>query len=382
MNHGTLNLANELIASAKLIVIKIGSALLFDPQNGGLQSAWMEALADDVAAMRKAGKQVVLVSSGSIALGRDRLGMPAGRIKLDEKQAAAATGQIILAQAWMNALGRHDIQSAQILLAPEDTETRRRHLNARDTMQRLLDYGVVPVVNENDTITTYEIRFGDNDRLAARVAAMMSADMLILLSDIDGLYSANPRRYANASHIPVIDDINDEIMAMGDEANAEFASGGMATKLAAAKIATSAGVAMVICDGQTHHPLTAIKDGAKTSLFTAQIAPTTARKNWILSALHTEGAVIVDKGASAALGKHRSLLPAGVIKVEGQFERGDLIDIYNDEKRLIGRGLAGYSAIEADKLKGLKSAQFEDIIGYDGRAELVHADNLVLIDQK
>ena len=382
MNHGTLNLANELIASAKLIVIKIGSALLFDPQNGGLQSAWMEALADDVAAMRKAGKQVVLVSSGSIALGRDRLGMPAGRIKLDEKQAAAATGQIILAQAWMNALGRHDIQSAQILLAPEDTETRRRHLNARDTMHRLLDYGVVPVVNENDTITTYEIRFGDNDRLAARVAAMMSADMLILLSDIDGLYSANPRRYANASHIPVIDDINDEIMAMGDEANAEFASGGMATKLAAAKIATSAGVAMVICDGQTHHPLTAIKDGAKTSLFTAQIAPTTARKNWILSALHTEGAVIVDKGASAALGKHRSLLPAGVIKVEGQFERGDLIDIYNDEKRLIGRGLAGYSAIEADKLKGLKSAQFEDIIGYDGRAELVHADNLVLIDQK
>ena len=382
MNHGTLNLANELIASAKLIVIKIGSALLFDPQNGGLQSAWMEALADDVAAMRKAGKQVVLVSSGSIALGRDRLGMPAGRIKLDEKQAAAATGQIILAQAWMNALGRHDIQSAQILLAPEDTETRRRHLNARDTMQRLLDYGVVPVVNENDTITTYEIRFGDNDRLAARVAAMMSADMLILLSDIDGLYSANPRRFANASHIPVIDDINDEIMAMGDEANAEFASGGMATKLAAAKIATSAGVAMVICDGQTHHPLAAIKDGAKTSLFTAQIAPTTARKNWILSALHTEGAVIVDKGASAALGKHRSLLPAGVIKVEGQFERGDLIDIYNDEKRLIGRGLAGYSAIEADKLKGLKSAQFEDIIGYDGRAELVHADNLVLIDQK
>ena len=382
MNHGTLNLANELIASAKLIVIKIGSALLFDPQKGGLQSAWMEALADDVAAMRKAGKQVVLVSSGSIALGRDRLGMPAGRIKLDEKQAAAATGQIMLAQAWMNALGRHDIRSAQILLAPEDTETRRRHLNARDTMQRLLDYGVVPVVNENDTITTYEIRFGDNDRLAARVAAMMSADMLILLSDIDGLYSANPRRFKEATHIPVIEDINDEIMAMGDEANAEFASGGMATKLAAAKIATSAGVAMVICNGQTHHPLSAIGEGAKTSLFTAQIAPTTARKNWILSALHTEGAVTIDKGASAALGKHRSLLPAGVIKVEGQFERGDLIDIYNDEKRLIGRGLAGYSAIEADKLKGLKSAQFEDIIGYDGRAELVHADNLVLIDHK
>ena len=382
MNHGTLNLANELIASAKLIVIKIGSALLFDPKQGGLQSGWMDALADDVATLRKAGKQVVLVSSGSIALGRDKLGMNAGRIKLDEKQAAAATGQIMLAQAWMNALGRHDIQSAQILLAPEDTETRRRHLNARDTMQRLLDYGCVPVVNENDTITTYEIRFGDNDRLAARVAAMMSADMLVLLSDIDGLYDRNPRRFKQARHIAVIDDINDDIMAMGDEANAEFASGGMATKLAAAKIATASGVAMVICNGQDYHPLTAIEKGARTSLFTAQMAPTTARKNWILSALQTEGTVMVDKGACAALTKGRSLLPAGVIQITGQFDRGDLIDIYNDENRLIGRGLAGYSATEADKLKGQKSAQFEDIIGYDGRAELVHADNLVLIDNK
>ena len=382
MNHGTLNLANELIASAKLIVIKIGSALLFDPNQGGLQSGWMDALADDVAKLRKAGKQVVLVSSGSIALGRDKLGMNAGRIKLDEKQAAAATGQIMLAQAWMNALGRHDIQSAQILLAPEDTETRRRHLNARDTMHRLLDYGCVPVVNENDTITTYEIRFGDNDRLAARVAAMMSADMLVLLSDIDGLYDRNPRRFKEARHIAVIDDINDDIMAMGDEANAEFASGGMATKLAAAKIATAAGVAMVICNGQDYHPLTAIEKGARTSLFTAQMAPTTARKNWILSALQTEGTVMVDKGACAALTKGRSLLPAGVMQITGQFDRGDLIDIYNDENRLIGRGLAGYSAAEADKLKGQKSAQFEDIIGYDGRAELVHADNLVLIDNK
>ena len=382
MNHGTLNHAHDLIASAQLIVIKIGSALLFDPHQGGLQSDWMNALADDVASLRQAGKQVVLVSSGSIALGRDKLGMNTGRIKLDEKQAAAATGQIMLAQAWMNALSRHDIQSAQILLAPEDTETRRRHLNARDTMHRLLDYGCVPVVNENDTITTYEIRFGDNDRLAARVAAMMSADLLILLSDIDGLYDRNPRRFEGANHIAVIEDINDEIIAMGDEANADFATGGMATKLAAAKIATSAGVAMMICNGQTYHPLSAINNGAKTSVFTAQIAPTTARKNWIMGALHTEGAVTIDNGASSALAKGRSLLPAGVVHVDGQFERGDLIDIYNQEKRLIGRGLAGYSALEANKLKGLKSAQFEDIIGYDGRAELVHADNLVLIDHK
>ena len=379
MNHGTLNLANELIASAKLIVIEIGSALLFDPKQGGLQSGWMDALADDVAKLRKAGKQVVLVSSGSIALGRDKLGMNAGRIKLDEKQAAAATGQIMLAQAWMNALGRHDIQSAQILLAPEDTETRRRHLNARDTMHRLLDYGCVPVVNENDTITTYEIRFGDNDRLAARVASMMSADLLILLSDVDGLYDKNPHRYQEATHIETIDSLTDEIMAMGDSANAEFASGGMATKLAAAQIATNAGVAMMICDGRTNAPLSALSKGARASYFTANIAPTTARKNWIASALDVQGEVIIDDGAKAALAKGRSLLPAGIVTIDGTFDRGDIVAIYDMKKQLLARGLSSYSATDAQKIKGQKSADFESIIGYDGRAEFVHADDLVLI---
>ena len=385
MNRGALNhassdgAAHTLLTKAQRVVIKIGSALLFDPKTG-LQTDWMAGLAADVAALKQAGKQVILVSSGSIALGRDSLGMPTGRIKLDEKQAAAATGQIQLAQAWMEALRPHDIKAAQILLAPEDTETRRRHLNARATMQRLLDYGVVPVVNENDTITTYEIRFGDNDRLAARVAAMMSADVLILLSDIDGLYHKNPRHHADARHIPVIDEITDEVLQMGGSANSDFASGGMATKLAAARIATTSGVAMIICDGQTTAPLSALSQGARASLFTAKLAPSTARKNWILSALETEGQVKIDSGAVGALRGGKSLLPAGVTHVSGQFDRGDLIDIADQEGVVLARGLAGYAHQEAQQLIGQKSTDFESIIGYEGRAELVHADDIVLMN--
>ena len=280
----------------------------------------------------------------------------------------------------MEALRPHDIKAAQILLAPEDTETRRRHLNARATMQRLLDYGVVPVVNENDTITTYEIRFGDNDRLAARVAAMMSADVLILLSDIDGLYHKNPRQHADARHIPVIDEITDEVLQMGGSANSDFASGGMATKLAAARIATTSGVAMIICDGQTTAPLSALSQGARASLFTAKLAPSTARKNWILSALETEGQVKIDSGAVGALRGGKSLLPAGVTHVSGQFDRGDLIDIADQEGVVLARGLAGYAHEEAQQLIGQKSTDFESIIGYEGRAELVHADDIVLMN--
>lgn len=371
--------SQKLIDEAQLIVIKIGSALLFNPNKGGLQSDWLVGLAEDVARLKKSGKQVILVSSGAIALGRDEMGIAQGRIRLDEKQAAAATGQIILAQAWNDCLKAHNITSSQILLAPDDTETRRKHLNARSTMQTLLNYGCVPVVNENDTITTYEIRFGDNDRLAARVATMMSADLLILLSDIDGLYDKNPRRFEEAKHIPVIDSLSDEVMAMGDSANAEFASGGMATKLAAARIATQSGVAMMICNGETIAPLTALADGAKSSIFTAQIAPSTARKNWIASALDSAGEVTIDDGALAALQKGRSLLPAGVTKVTGTFERGDLVDIKETSGRVIARGLMAYSSREANLLKGHKSSNFDAIIGYDGRAELVHADDLVLI---
>ena len=371
--------SQKLIDEAQLIVIKIGSALLFNPDKGGLQSDWLAGLASDVARLIAAGKQVILVSSGAIALGRDEMGIAQGRIRLDEKQAAAATGQIILAQAWNDCLKAHHITSSQILLAPDDTETRRKHLNARSTMQTLLNYGCVPVVNENDTITTYEIRFGDNDRLAARVATMMSADLLILLSDIDGLYDKNPRRFEGANHIPVIDSLSDEIMAMGESANAEFASGGMATKLAAARIATQSGVAMMICNGQTIAPLTALADGAKSSIFTAQMAPSTARKNWIVSALDSAGEITIDDGALAALQKGRSLLPAGVTAVTGTFERGDLVDIKDINGKVIARGLMAYSSREATLLKGQKSSSFDAIIGYDGRAELVHADDLVLI---
>ena len=371
--------AAELIDGANRIVIKIGSALLFNPEKNGLQSHWLAGLSDDVARLQKAGKQVILVSSGAIALGRDEMGLASGKIRLDEKQAAAATGQIILAQAWNDCLKAHNITSAQILLAPEDTETRRKHLNARSTMQTLLNYGCVPVVNENDTITTYEIRFGDNDRLAARVATMMSADLLILLSDVDGLYDKNPRRFKDANHIPLVSELSDEIMAMGDEANAEFASGGMTTKLAAARIATNSGVAMMICDGSATAPLSALYDGAKSTIFTASIAPHTARKNWIASALDSKGAITIDDGAKRALSKGRSLLHAGVIKVTGQFERGDLIDVHDAAGKLIARGLAGYSAAEAQALMGHKSSNFEAIIGYDGRAELVHADDLVMM---
>ena len=379
LGHHKEQSASALIEGAEKIVIKIGSALLFNPEENGLQTSWLEGLVNDVARLHRDGKQVIIVSSGAIALGRDEMKLAKGRIRLDEKQAAAATGQIILAQAWNDAFKAHEITTAQILLAPEDTETRRKHLNARSTMQTLLNYGCVPVVNENDTITTYEIRFGDNDRLAARVAAMMSADLLVLLSDIDGLYDKNPRRHDDANHIPVIETITDEIMAMGESANAEFASGGMATKLAAAQIATQSGVAMLICDGGAVAPLSALSDGAKASMFTAKMAPSTARKNWIAGALDCAGTITIDDGASTALGKGRSLLPAGVTKITGRFERGDVIEICNAKGQLLARGLSGYSATEAQMLMGQKSANFEAIIGYDGRAELVHADDLVLI---
>lgn len=379
LGHHKEQSASALIEGAEKIVIKIGSALLFNPEENGLQTSWLEGLVNDVARLHRDGKQVIIVSSGAIALGRDEMKLAKGRIRLDEKQAAAATGQIILAQAWNDAFKAHEITTAQILLAPEDTETRRKHLNARSTMQTLLNYGCVPVVNENDTITTYEIRFGDNDRLAARVAAMMSADLLVLLSDIDGLYDKNPRRHDDANHIPVIETITDEIMAMGESANAEFASGGMATKLAAAQIATQSGVAMLICDGSAVAPLSALSDGAKASMFTAKMAPSTARKNWIAGALDCAGTITIDDGASTALGKGRSLLPAGVTKITGRFERGDVIEICNAKGQLLARGLSGYSATEAQMLMGQKSANFEAIIGYDGRAELVHADDLVLI---
>ena len=368
----------DLIKSTRLVVIKIGSALIVDSATGKARADWMRDLAADVASLRAAGTQVVLISSGSIALGRHHLSLPAGAIKLPEKQAAAAIGQVELAQLWSNALQAHDMRTAQILLAPEDTETRRRHINARTTIQTLLELGFVPVVNENDTVTTYEIRFGDNDRLAARVAGMISADLLILLSDVDGLYTKNPHQSEDAEHIPEITQIDEDIMALGGGANAEFASGGMATKLAAARIATEAGANMVICKGSVSRPVTALLDGARYSLFHRRTSPKKARKNWIAGALDPKGQIVVDKGAQSALLKGKSLLPVGILRLSGQFDRGDLVQIINAEGIELGHGLAGYATAEAEKIKGQKSQVIETLLGYEGRAELIHADDLVL----
>ena len=368
----------DLIKSTRLVVIKIGSALIVDPATGKARADWMRDLAADVASLRAAGTQVVLISSGSIALGRQHLSLPAGAIKLPEKQAAAAIGQVELAQLWSNALQAHDMRTAQILLAPEDTETRRRHINARTTIQTLLELGFVPVVNENDTVTTYEIRFGDNDRLAARVAGMISGDWLILLSDVDGLYTKNPHQSEDAEHIPEITQIDEDIMALGGGANAEFASGGMATKLAAARIATEAGADMVICKGSASRPVTALLDGARYSLFHRRTSPKKARKNWIAGALDPKGQIVVDKGAQSALLKGKSLLPVGILRLSGHFDRGDLVQIINAEGIELGHGLAGYATAEAEKIKGQKSQVIETLLGYEGRAELIHADDLVL----
>ena len=373
-----MTMISDRITKANRIVIKIGSALLFDPVRGEARKDWMSALAKDVARLRAQGAQVVLISSGSIALGRRHLGLSARSIRLEEKQAAAATGQVELAQLWSEALGDVGLRAGQILLAPDDTETRRRHINARATIQTLLDLGVVPVVNENDTVTTYEIRFGDNDRLAARVAAMVSADLLVLLSDVDGLYTANPHRTETARHIADIPEITPEILAMGGDANAEFASGGMATKLAAARIASAAGVGMIICKGLDPQPVSALMAGAKCSFFHPQTSLIKARKSWIAGALDPKGTISVDAGAQSALRQGKSLLPVGITGIAGQFDRGDLVVIVAETGQELGHGLAGYSSTEAEKLKGQKSTDFAAILGYECRAELIHADDLVL----
>ena len=301
-------------------------------------------------------------------------------LQLEEKQAAAAAGQVTLAHAWMTALATHNIQTAQILLSPDDTETRRRHLNARATMTTLLSLGAVPVVNENDTVATAEIRFGDNDRLAARVAAMLGADMLVLLSDVDGLYTGNPHDDENAGHIAQVDNITPAIMKMAGTANASYASGGMVTKLEAARIATSAGCSMIICNGRDPRPLTAIEAGGRNTIFTAEASPPTARKKWIAGALSPKGKLVVDDGAIKALRKGRSLLPAGVTTIGGKFERGDLIAVESHDGVVIGHGLSAYSAKDAARIKGHKSSEIEALLGYRGRDELIHADNIVMND--
>ncbi|HKF59959.1 MAG TPA: glutamate 5-kinase [Dongiaceae bacterium] len=363
---------------AKRIVIKIGSALLVEESSGGIRRRWLEALADDVAALRAAGREVILVSSGAIAVGRRHLGLAAGSLRLEEKQAAAATGQIRLAHAYQEALARHGITVAQILLTLEDTEDRRRHLNARATLATLLKLEAVPVINENDTVATTEIRFGDNDRLAARVAAMIAADALVLLSDIDGLYTADPKLDGEAAHIPEIAELTPEIEAMAGEALPGYSSGGMVTKLAAARIAVGAGCRMAIADGRRINPLAAIAEGARCSWFLPAGSPRSARKKWIAGALKPVGSLIVDDGALKALAGGKSLLPAGVIAVEGSFDRGDAVRVLDRAGRQVARGLSAYSASDAQRIMGHKSREIETLLGYRGRDEMVHRDDLVV----
>lgn len=367
------------LKNAKRIVVKIGSVLLVDPESGRLKHEWLTALAEDLAALRARNQDVIVVSSGAIALGRRHLGLTRKAIKLEEKQAAAATGQILLAHAYQSALARHEITVSQILLTLSDTEERRRHLNARSTLSTLLRLGTIPVINENDTVATTEIRFGDNDRLAARVAAMMNADALVLLSDIDGLYSSDPRRNPEASFINQVDAITPEIEAMAGEAPLGYSSGGMVTKLAAAKIATAAGCRMVIVDGQRQHPLHALEDGVRCTWFLADLEPLTARKRWIAGSLSPKGRVTVDAGASMALRNGRSLLPAGVTAIQGRFDRGDAVIVEDLARHEIARGLVAYSDADARQIMGYKSREIEARLGYRGREELIHRDDLVLM---
>ena len=365
------------LSGYKRIVIKIGSSLLVDRKDG-LKAAWLQSLSDDVAALRLAGHDVLIVSSGAIALGRGLLGLKPGVLKLEESQASAAAGQIALSRAYHDTLEKHGIQAGQILLTLSDTEERRRYLNARATIDTLLKLGAVPIINENDTVATSEIRYGDNDRLAARVATMMACDLLILLSDIDGLYSAPPASDPDARFIEQVDAITPEIEAMAGDAGTELSRGGMVTKIEAGRIATAGGTAMVIASGKTLNPVRRIMDGGKATWFAASGNPVTSRKKWIAGQLATNGSLHLDAGAEKALSTGKSLLPAGVRKVTGRFARGDVVSLVNSDGIEIGRGLVAYDSEQATAICGLKSSEIEAVLGFAGRSEMIHRDDLAL----
>ena len=364
--------------SARRIVVKIGSSLLVDAATGLLRGAWLEALADDIADLRKAGKEVIVVSSGAIALGRNALKLPKGALKLEDSQAAAAVGQIDLAHAYEEAFRDRSLVAAQVLLTLGDTEQRQRYLNARNTITTLLKLGAVPVVNENDTVATSEIRYGDNDRLAARVASMMSADCLVLLSDVDGFYTAPPGSRPDARRLEEVTEITSEIESMAGDVGSELSKGGMVTKIEAAKIAVGGGTHMVIASGKVLHPLQALAKKGAGTWFIARQDPVAARKRWIAGTLEPKGAFVVDTGAAQALASGKSLLPAGVTRVDGSFERGDAVVIRNGEGIELGRGLTAYGHDEAKAIIGRKSSEIAEILGYLGRPELIHRDDMVL----
>jgi glutamate 5-kinase len=360
------------------IVIKVGSSLLVDGGLGAVRRPWLDALAADIAALHERGASVVVVSSGAIALGRTIAKLPKRILKLEDSQASAAIGQIALASEWSRVLGERGIVAGQVLLTLGDTEERRRYLNARATLGRLFAMRAIPIINENDTVATSEIRYGDNDRLAARVATMISADLLILLSDVAGLYDSPPHRNAHARLLPLVERITPEIEAMAGGAASELSRGGMRTKIEAARIATSGGAHMVIADGRVAHPIDRVAKGGDCTWFLTPSNPIAARKVWIGGSLELKGAVFIDAGAAAALARGKSLLPAGVTRVEGAFERGDCVAIRDERGVEIGRGLVAYDALHAERIRGRNSRDIAQILGTAGRAEMVHRDDMTV----
>ena len=369
------------LSEYRRLVVKVGSALLIG-NDGHVHRGWLEGLAEDIARLNADGHEVLIVSSGAIAIGSTVLGLNKRRARLEDLQAAAAAGQVQLVHAYQEALSAHDIVAAQILLTPEDTENRRRFLNARGTLGKLVEHSVIPIINENDTVATDEIRYGDNDRLAARVAQLVMADALILLSDVDGLYTADPGKDSNAKHIPEVPNITDEVQIMAGETRSDIGSGGMATKVQAARIATHAGCSTVITSGAIVRPLEALAAGGKCTVFRAEGSPAAARKQWLAGVLEVRGELRLDDGAVTALKNGSSLLPVGVIEVVGNFRRGDVVTIVDASGNEIGRGLAEYSDEDAQRLVGCLSEDIEEKLGYRGRSVMVHRDELVLFDNE
>lgn len=370
-------MSSSALNDLRRLVVKIGSSLLVHERKG-FNRDWLENLAEDVAILRADGHQVLIVSSGAVALGSEVMGINPRRSRLEELQAAAAAGQVQLVHAYQEALGRHAIKAAQVLLTPDDTEVRRRFLNARGTLEKLLEHQIVPVINENDTVATDELRYGDNDRLAARVAQTVMADGLILLSDVDGLYTADPRSDETAEFIPRVTKVTEQHLAMAGASGSSFGSGGMRTKLQAARIATHAGCVTMIASGAIERPLYALANGGKCTVFDAEATPAAARKQWLAGVLEVCGELRLDEGAASALVKGNSLLPVGMVEVIGQFRRGDAVTLVGADGREIGRGLAAYASDEAAAIKGCRSEQIESKLGYRGRSVMVHRDDMVL----
>jgi len=369
----------KMINKFNKIVIKIGSSSIIDENSGKVKIRWLNSVCKDIALLNNANKKIVIVSSGAIALGKKNIVRNKNLRRLEDKQAAAAIGQIELAYCWQQALKKNKIYSAQLLLTLEDSEIRRRYLNVRKTITSLHKNKIIPIINENDTVATEEIRYGDNDRLAARVSQMIDADLLIMLSDVDGLYTASPTKNKQAKKIINVDAINSVIENMAESQHSKLGSGGMITKIWAAKICMNSGCTTVITNGHSMYPLKNINK-MNSTWFHASSSPSNSRKQWLINHLHQSGTIIIDNGASKALIENKSLLPAGVVDIKGKFSRGDIISIINSKNKKIGIGITAYDSYEAKKIIGKNSKDIKYILGYEGRDELIHKDDLVKID--